>query len=180
MKILTLTQPFATLVAAQDWNWCKRLETRSWSTNYRGPLAIHAGHGLGYFKKYSAYRAFCELPMVARALALAGFTAAGQLPMGKIVAVCELVGCAPIGDDAARASVASDDGRRSYVIPPYRDTPEWHYGDYSPGRYAWLLGAVRPLREPLPYRGAQGLRPLPVEVAAQVEALTVSSAPPAR
>jgi hypothetical protein len=180
MRILTLTQPFATLVAAQDWNWCKRLETRSWATSYRGPLAIHASQGLGYFKSYAAYRAFCGAPMVARALARAGVSLVAQMPMGKIVAVCELVGCVQIGEASARASVASDDGERSYVIPPYPDTPEWHYGDYSPGRYAWMLGAVRPLREPLPYRGAQGLRPLPADVITLVEALTVSSGPAAR
>lgn len=39
MKAITLMQPWATLVAIG----AKRLETRSWSTNYRGPLAIHAG-----------------------------------------------------------------------------------------------------------------------------------------
>lgn len=41
MKGLTLTQPWATLVAIG----AKRVETRSWSTNYRGPIAIHAAKG---------------------------------------------------------------------------------------------------------------------------------------
>lgn len=41
MKALTLTQPYATLVAIGE----KRLETRSWRTSYRGPLAIHAAKG---------------------------------------------------------------------------------------------------------------------------------------
>ena len=43
MKVLTLTQPWATLVAIG----AKHIETRSWATSYRGPLAIHAGKGLG-------------------------------------------------------------------------------------------------------------------------------------
>src|SRR6202030_2406661 len=38
MKALTLTQPWATLVAIG----AKRIETRSWPTLYRGPLAIYA------------------------------------------------------------------------------------------------------------------------------------------
>ena len=38
MKALTLWQPWASLVAAE----VKRSETRSWRTNYRGPIAIHA------------------------------------------------------------------------------------------------------------------------------------------
>lgn len=41
MKAVTLTQPWATLVAIG----AKQIETRSWPTNYRGPLAIHAGKG---------------------------------------------------------------------------------------------------------------------------------------
>jgi hypothetical protein len=39
VKALTLHQPWASLVAAG----VKMIETRSWSTRYRGPLAIHAG-----------------------------------------------------------------------------------------------------------------------------------------
>lgn len=35
---LTLWQPWASLVAWEE----KRIETRSWSTSYRGPLVIHA------------------------------------------------------------------------------------------------------------------------------------------
>lgn len=43
MKGLSLTQPWATLVAIG----AKRIETRIWATSYRGPLAIHAAKGLG-------------------------------------------------------------------------------------------------------------------------------------
>lgn len=39
MRALTLHQPWATLVAIG----AKRVETRSWATTYRGPVAIHAG-----------------------------------------------------------------------------------------------------------------------------------------
>ncbi len=39
MKTLTLIQPWATLIM----DGRKAVETRSWSTNYRGRLAIHAG-----------------------------------------------------------------------------------------------------------------------------------------
>ena len=38
MKALSLKQPWAAMVA----NGTKTVETRSWSTSYRGPLAIHA------------------------------------------------------------------------------------------------------------------------------------------
>ena len=39
LKALTLIQPFAQLCA----DGRKQIETRSWKTNYRGPLIIHAG-----------------------------------------------------------------------------------------------------------------------------------------
>ncbi len=42
MKTLTLTQPYASLIAFG----AKRIETRTWATTYRGPLAIHAADGL--------------------------------------------------------------------------------------------------------------------------------------
>ncbi|MFI3306970.1 MAG: ASCH domain-containing protein [Mycoplasmatota bacterium] len=41
MKVLTIKQPWATLIA----NEIKQYEFRSWKTNYRGKLLIHAGLG---------------------------------------------------------------------------------------------------------------------------------------
>lgn len=38
MKVLSLTEPFATLISGR----IKSTETRSWKTNYRGILYIHA------------------------------------------------------------------------------------------------------------------------------------------
>ena len=42
MKVLTLKQPWASLVA----NGYKVYEFRSWKTNYRGEILIHAGCGV--------------------------------------------------------------------------------------------------------------------------------------
>ena len=39
MKVLTIKEPFATLIM----NKVKYIETRSWKTKYRGELYIHAG-----------------------------------------------------------------------------------------------------------------------------------------
>ena len=41
MKVLTIKQPWATLIMQRD----KRFEFRSWQTKYRGDLLIHAGKG---------------------------------------------------------------------------------------------------------------------------------------
>lgn len=42
MKVITLKQPWATLVA----EGIKKYEFRSWKTNYRGKVLIHAGAGI--------------------------------------------------------------------------------------------------------------------------------------
>ena len=41
MKVLTIKQPWATLIMQGN----KRFEFRSWQTKYRGELLIHAGKG---------------------------------------------------------------------------------------------------------------------------------------
>lgn len=42
MKVLTIKQPWASLII----NGYKRYEFRSWKTNYRGKILIHAGKSL--------------------------------------------------------------------------------------------------------------------------------------
>lgn len=50
MKVITLKQPWATLIA----EGYKKYEFRSWDTKYRGEILIHAGKGVdrAYLKKY--------------------------------------------------------------------------------------------------------------------------------
>ena len=59
MKALTLYQPWATLVAIG----AKKIETRSWSTPYRGPLAIHAGKCRDYIFDQSFLSFAIQYPM---------------------------------------------------------------------------------------------------------------------
>lgn len=47
MKALTVSQPFADLIAEGE----KYVENRSWPTSHRGPLLIHAGRGTQYLTK---------------------------------------------------------------------------------------------------------------------------------
>ncbi len=50
MKVITLKQPWATLVA----EGIKKYEFRSWKYNYRGKILIHAGAGIDkeYMEKF--------------------------------------------------------------------------------------------------------------------------------
>ncbi len=84
MKALTLTQPWATLVALGY----KRVETRSWKTQYRGPLAIHAAKGYP-----ASARRFAE-----------HFGGLARTPRGAIVCTIDLVDCQLTEEAALRIS----------------------------------------------------------------------------
>jgi hypothetical protein len=134
MKALSLTQPWATLVSIG----AKRIETRSWHTTYRGPLAIHAAKG---FPREA--RGYCDdQPFL---MALCGFFGPefepAQLPTGAIVGITSVKGCVKMSREWI-ASIAE---------------PERSFGLYEPGRYGWLLGPVEWLVEPVPVKGSLGL-----------------------
>lgn len=79
MKALTLTQPWASLVALG----LKRIETRPWQTRYRGQLAIHAAKGFpAQARRFADEERFRgRLPE--------------RLPFGAILCTVDLVGCHP-------------------------------------------------------------------------------------
>jgi hypothetical protein len=130
MKALTLTQPWATLVA----RGAKQIETRSWRTFYRGPLAIHAAKKLAELPSWQIRR----FRSVLEAYGIRGFM---ELPLGVIVATCMLVDCVRITPDN---------------VPPFGG-PEFDFGDYTVGRWAWHLSDVKALAEPILAKGALGL-----------------------
>jgi hypothetical protein len=145
MKALSLTQPWATLIALG----AKRIETRSWTTNYRGPLAIHAAKSFPM-----GAQAQCALPIFHDALHLHGYPPEPRLPRGVIVATCELIAVKLISRESFGWQWEGPTGRlHSY---PYTER-ELAFGDFSPGRYAWLLADVKPLATPIPAQGALGL-----------------------
>ena len=72
MKVLTIKQPWATLIMQGD----KKYEFRSWQTKYRGELLIHAGKS---FDKEAIKRLEKYLPE--------------NLPLGKILGKVRLIDC---------------------------------------------------------------------------------------
>lgn len=140
MKALTLTQPWATLVAIGE----KRYETRSWGTPHRGPLAIHAAKGVGPLGGQEAFFDLCLSEPFHSVLSEHGYADPLQLPRGGVVAVTELVICLP-------------------TETPLRELPrsiaayEVDFGDWTPGRFAWALDEVRKVDPPVAARGALGL-----------------------
>jgi activating signal cointegrator 1 len=157
MRCLTLTQPWATLVAIG----VKRIETRSWSTSYRGPLLIHAAKGLGPVGGITGLDLLCHDEPFRSALGEYGPCGVRQPPLGAIVAVCRVCAMTKIERLVSmQYSGVMVHGRSVWVsrdVTHIISDQEYAFGDYSPGRYMWLLANIRTLPEPIPAKGALGL-----------------------
>ncbi len=153
MKAITLWQPWATLVALG----AKKLETRPWHTNYRGPLAIHAAK---HFRRED--KALCANEPFYSTLRSAGITQFSELPLGAVVAVAELTTTLyllPPGKHwlDPEYAVLYYHQCATYGIPPHKDSDEFAFGNYAAGRCVWVLTNVRALPEPIPASGLQRL-----------------------
>ena len=144
MKALTLYQPWASLIPP---GW-KKIETRSWSTKYRGPLAIHAAKDQQYWTVVAHDEPFRSVLMESRLFRQY------DLPYGAVVAVCNLVDCVKV------IGLTRLEGRPVRALLENGQIVEGNelaFGDYTPGRFAWILKDARPLHTPIPAKGKQGL-----------------------
>lgn len=124
MRAITLEQPFASLVSIG----AKTIETRSWSTAYRGPLAIHSAKTF-----IPVTDSYCRSLLI-----LAGLDCE-QLPLGKIIVIARLAGC------------------KKVIAPEIPCYPQLAFSNFTPGRYALELADIKPLPKPVPADGGQGL-----------------------
>jgi len=158
MRALTIRQPWASLIAAG----VKTIETRSWSTKYRGPLAIHAGRS-------EAVIAAVGNRDVWDAWGATGYVDDGGVqpgPLGAVVATCTLADVVPIVDfDEMPVAPYVRTGKRLGLrladvfdgqTFPTDITEQRPLGDFTPGRFAWLLTDITPC-DPVPAKGKQGL-----------------------
>ena len=76
MKVITIKQPWATLIA----KGYKEYEFRTWKTKYRGDILIHAGKQIDKdaLKRFSSYNL--------------------DYPTGKIIAKAKLTACLEVND----------------------------------------------------------------------------------
>lgn len=86
MKVLTIKQPWATLIA----EGLKEYEFRTWKTNFRGEFLIHAGKSIDK----EAMKRFEYLNL--------------KYPVGKIIAKATLIDCLKV-DDELRDTLAIKD-----------------------------------------------------------------------
>jgi hypothetical protein len=157
MKTISLIEPWATLVAIG----AKTIETRSWPTDYRGPIAIHASK-----KMTVADWEMCQEPDFEEALTRAGVSIypfgghcgpvkeAFKETRGKVIATARLIACCRM-EVGPRGAIFVRRPRDDAFRPiPEKELP---FGHYAEGRYAWILADVVRLPEPIPAKGALGL-----------------------
>lgn len=138
MKAITLHQPYAQAIFAG----LKHYETRSLRTHYRGDLAIHAG-----MKAFTLHDAALLVPTAnAAAVEIVNrfevdyTTQIFKLTYGAVLGIVRVVDCVPV--EAIRDDLTD---------------VERAFGDYSDGRFAWVLDNVRPFDKPIPAKGQLGL-----------------------
>ena len=133
MKALTVNQPWAWAILQGG----KRTENRTWPTSYRGPLLIHAGKSTRWLDAEDPAlwpaRYGVELPPV------------GQMPLGFILGLVDLVDCRAVAELPAGL----------------KDHP------FVEGPYCLILTNPRPFPEPVPYKGQLSIFEIPDSVVTQ-------------
>jgi activating signal cointegrator 1 len=125
IRALTVSQPYASLIA----DGVKWVENRRWATNYRGPLAIHAGKGTQYLTK-EELRAY---------------------PTGAVIAVVELATCIPLLPGRLRTHGSRVLDQLGLSVDALLNH------EHTEGPFCWILRRVRKLDVPHHCSGKQGL-----------------------
>lgn len=115
MKVLTIKEPFATLIK----NKVKYIETRSWKTNYRGELYIQAGVAK-LTKEVKERKGLSELYNEE------------DLKYGYIICKCNLVNCIYMTEEFIKQE--KEKNPNNFIV-----------GRYEVGRYAWVLDNIEPI-----------------------------------
>jgi hypothetical protein len=182
VKALSVQQPWATFIARR----VKKIETRSKPVKYRGPLAIHASARIapgmdttaGMFAggRFTVHRDgrgepwyLLDQDWEGREYGTAQYPIA--LPLGAVVATCTLVDCLPIlgvedcpfGEDhiiedpRGVLSILRARGGRYWSDGVTNVSHELPFGNFTPGRFGYVLANIVELSRPVPAKGMLGL-----------------------
>ena len=157
MKVLSILQPWASLVVHGH----KRIETRSWNTKYRGELLIHASaKALKYDNEKGinemCFNGMCELD---------GFIQNYKelCPRGAIIGKVNLDAILKtenidVSEDVFQQSmlINSDKAKVNSNCATI-SFQEYVFGDYSDGRFGWILSDPVLFKEPIPCKGQLGI-----------------------
>ena len=123
MKVLTIREPFATLIKDK----VKIYETRSWKTNYRGEIYIHAA----------------KIRSKASNVNIASTYLKSQENPEHIICKCLLKDCIYMDED--------------FINEVKKNKEEYNSGHYEVGRFAWQLEVIEVLKEPIYAKGQLGI-----------------------
>ena len=146
MPAISLWQPWASLIA----EGVKQTETRSWTPPrkiYGQRVAIHAA------KRWTKEEvmAFRDLWPWSNEEINVEPLGKDLLPLGKVVATCIIETCYRSDnlDDQLARTICNHNHIKA-IIDSSR------YGDYSDGRFIWILKDIEKVEPPFSARGAQG------------------------
>lgn len=123
MKVLTIREPFATLIKDK----VKIYETRSWKTNYRGEIYIHAAKAKSKASNASIASAYLK----------------SRENPEHIICKCILKDCIYMTEE--------------FINNIKKRPKEYNSGHYEVGRYAWQLEVIEVLEEPIYAKGQLGI-----------------------
>lgn len=154
MKAISLKQPWATLVGLRE----KGIETRKhrWQAAVGAYLAIHASKTFGPFERRIAGTEPFASALGRYGISVRSFTHT-DIPTGTVVAVAHCVAVRATDDPTLMAVL--DTGSRDEVA----------FGDYSAGRWAYVLSKVWTCGDQFIHvRGQLGIWELPADVEQKV------------
>lgn len=179
MKALTLRQPWASLIV----HGVKTIETRSWKAPdalIGERIAIHAARHMpadmacweaGAYALARRWAPDHQWVLYRHAIDVDGIV----LPEGAVVATATLAACVPIVSDGQGHATYLTECDYEGDLPhqqgglwiigvnalthgtPTRVEDQRPFGDFTPGRWAWLLADVDALEVPIPAKGRLGL-----------------------
>lgn len=165
MRILTVRQPWAWAIIHGSKDVENRV--RNIAGDYRGPIAIHAG--AAYASEADMWPAMMQKAASRDVESMRDYLIPyGQSAYRHIIGVVDLT-------DVHSASVIGGCGFMRHDCPEHGTCRDhcsvWAEGPSKDGWYQHLvLENPRPLAEPIPYRGALGLRRLDDETIAKISA----------
>lgn len=151
MKVISLLQPWASLVVLGH----KKIETRSWNTKHRGELLIHASKKFDErLKSICCMKPFRQILIEEGLLNVDNCPVKFSLPTGAIIGKVKLE--QTFRSEGLHEIISTNAEHwdvRSIKEFDSKYEQELALGDYSPGRYGWLLSDPVPFKEPIPAKG---------------------------
>ena len=123
MKVLTIREPFATLIKDK----VKTYETRSWKTNYRGEIYIHAAKARSKASNTSIASTYLK----------------SRENPEHIICKCLLKNCIYMDEN--------------FINEVKKNKEEYNSGHYEVGRFVWQLEVIEVLKEPIYAKGQLGI-----------------------